>query len=66
MPARGTHKKRNMGYLYKEQHKLMSPPFGLKEPCILEKAIKPHPKRMAFRGPRKKEELGIYRRSNTS
>jgi hypothetical protein len=55
-----------MGYLYKEQHKLMSPPFGLKEPCILEKAIKPHPKRTAFRGPQKKEELGVYKRSNTS
>jgi hypothetical protein len=46
----------------------MSPPFGLKEPCILENAIKPHPKRRGLPGtPQKKEEeLGIFRRSNTS
>jgi hypothetical protein len=46
-----------MGYLYKEQHKLMSPPFGLKVPIILGKAINPHPKNKKPPGTPKKESI---------
>jgi hypothetical protein len=37
----------------------MSPPFGLKEPCMLQNAIKPHPKGKGPSGDPKKKEKGI-------